>query len=213
MQNSSKTPNTSEQTALRCCPDKGKKEKTKQSLCVIKYHHEVKARQQLTHVTLFQWRNQARCYLGHGVVLPFPVDITKPALPNLFFHCFQPACHPISMLSYSCPPHASGSRINLPAQKPARFSKKSWHCWEATTPLPLQLLQHIPASHSLHSTLTFLLLKESLLLRPEKPLSTEPDPCIAIDYWLTTDHWFWPSKPCTERSNKQMVKKKIQQGT
>lgn len=64
--------------------------------------------------------------------------------------------------------------LNLPAQKLAIFSKKSKHCWEATsTP---------PSNFSSVFQPLLLILKESLLLR--KPLSTEPNPCITIDYWI-----------------------------
>jgi len=82
--------------------------------------------------------------------------------------------------------------LNLPAQKLAMFSKNSKHCWEETSPPPLQLQQCIPAPPARAISLLLLLSCKSLCLseKPlstesdpsEEPLSTESDPCITISY-------------------------------
>lgn len=56
--------------------------------------------------------------------------------------------------------------LNIPAQKLAMFSKKSKHCWEATSLQPPSFSSVFqPPLLMLISLLLFFLLKESLLLR------------------------------------------------
>lgn len=106
MQNSSNTPVWRAPCAVQI-----KGEKTTQSLWVMNYQHKVKMSQWFTSVnwTLYEWRNQARkgWYLGHWVVLAFPINITwalfaKPVLLPSLSDSSSPCFHAFLFLLPSC---------------------------------------------------------------------------------------------------------------
>lgn len=138
--------------------------KGNQSLWVINCQHRDKTS------PWCQWTNQGRkgCYLGHWLVLAFPISITwslfaKPVLPLLSDSsspCFHDFIFLLPYLRHLDP------FLNPPAQKPDTFSKQIKHCLEETFLLPLQLQQCIqPLQLMFFFLLLLLLLKESLLPR------------------------------------------------
>lgn len=131
------------QTHLTPCAVQIKREKKKrsQSLWVMNCQHKDKMSLSC------QWRNQARkgwC-LGHWVVLAFPINITrslfaKPVLPLLSDSSSPFFCVFTFLLPYL---RHLDPFLNLPAQKPDTFSKK--------TTLPGGNLSTSPPTSTLHS--------------------------------------------------------------